>query len=124
MRIKWMPGRFPLAAALISAGISALAFAGSAPDKETITGEVTAVEWDDNDQVTAVAITVTREIQDDQGEPLSVMEDYYVMDTAKGRELLKLVGKTVQATGEVTEDEEGIKTIEVSAYKVLEPKKK
>jgi hypothetical protein len=44
---------------------------------------------------------------------------YEVADTDMGNDLLNNVGKTVEATGEVTE-EEGVKVINVKSYKVLE----
>lgn len=44
---------------------------------------------------------------------------YEVEDTDMGNEMLNHVGKTVEATGEVVE-EDGVKTIKVESYKILE----
>ena len=44
---------------------------------------------------------------------------YEVADTDMGNDLLNNVGKTVEVTGEVIE-EEGVKVINVKSYKVLE----
>ena len=44
---------------------------------------------------------------------------YEVADTDMGDDLLNHVGKTVEVTGELVE-EEGIKVINVKSYKVLE----
>jgi hypothetical protein len=44
---------------------------------------------------------------------------YEVADTDMGNDLLNNVGKTVEVTGEVVE-EEGVKVINVKSYKVLE----
>jgi len=44
---------------------------------------------------------------------------YEVADTDMGNDLLNNVGKTVEVTGEVVE-EEGVKVINVKSYKILE----
>jgi hypothetical protein len=44
---------------------------------------------------------------------------YEVADTDMGNDLLNNVGKTVEVTGEVNE-EEGVKVINVKSYKILE----
>ncbi len=44
---------------------------------------------------------------------------YEVEDTDMGNEMLNHVGKTVEATGNVVE-EDGVKSIKVDSYKILE----
>ncbi len=73
----------------------------------SITGTVYAENWDDKDNVTEVLI------ETEDGEP------YYVSNDGRGKELLKLVEKTVKATG-VVEDGGGKKIIRVMAYEVTE----
>ena len=115
--------RTPKAFFVALLAIVALA-ASSVPRTEevTITGVVNPVEWDDEDNATAVAITVSSEIEpeEEEEEPETIEEDYYVADNEKGKELLEHIGKTVEATGTVVEDEEGTKTITVIGFKVIE----
>jgi len=46
-------------------------------------------------------------------------EAYDIGDTEKGQELLDMVGKKVKVTGSV-EEQDGIKTINVAAFEVIE----
>jgi hypothetical protein len=85
---------------------------------ETIVGTVTAVDWDEDGNIIAIAISVT--IESDEFEEECYQIDYYVADTKKGNELSKLIDKLVRVTGKVAEDAEGNKTIYVSDYKVIE----
>ena len=69
--------------------------------------------------VFADQVTITGTINDTYQ---IVAEDgmtYEVEDTDMGNEMLNHVGKTVEATGEVVE-EDGVKTIKVESYKILE----
>ena len=83
----------------------------------TIEGTVVAVESDDDENVTAVAIAVTIAPKDSTEE--EYVEEYMVARNRKGRKLLKLVGETVQASGTVETDEKGYKTIYVTDFKVI-----
>lgn len=80
------------------------------PDKEVvIAGVVEKAAVDENDQVIAVEIQV-------QG-PDGV--DYYLVnDDAKGNELLGLVGKQVDVTGIIDEDEDDNKLLTVKGFSV------
>jgi hypothetical protein len=83
------------------------AAAGLAAVETSITGTVYADDWDDKGNVTLVVIeTADGEI-------------YYVSDDAKGKELLKLVDKSVKVTG-VVEDTGGEKTVTVMVYEIME----
>ncbi len=80
------------------------------PDKDvTITGVVGKAAVDENDKVIAV------EIQEDRS---GETEYYLVNDDAKGNELLALVGKKVEVTGVVDEDEDENKILTVKSYSV------
>lgn len=74
----------------------------------TIKGVVNAVEWDNDEETTRVAILTN----DD--------EEYLVADNKLGRELLDLETEEVRATGVVRESEYGEKTIVLSRYSVIE----
>ena len=80
----------------------------AATDEVEITGTVFALEWDSNDNVTAVLIAT------DEGEEITVA------NMGKGVELLKLEEKIVKATGKIDTDEEGRKTMTVTRYIVQE----
>jgi len=74
-----------------------------------VTGIVYAAAWDDNDNVTAVVIEV------DNG------ENMLVTNSGKGGELLKLDdGTQVKANGSISITEDGIRSITVSKYSILE----
>lgn len=80
------------------------------PDKEvTITGVVAKAAVDENDKVIAVEI---------QEERLEGTEFYLVNNDAKGDELLGLVGKQVEVTGVVDEDEDDNKILTVKSFSV------
>ncbi len=76
----------------------------AAQDEEvSITGAVTAWEWDDDNNVTAVAIST-----DD--------EDFVVAPDELGMELLELLDHKVEATGTVSINDNDEKIILVSEY--------
>lgn len=80
------------------------------PDKEvTISGVVEKAAVDENDKVIAV------EIQEERTEGT---EYYLVNDDVKGNELLGLVGKKVEVTGVVDEDEDENKILTVKTFSV------
>jgi hypothetical protein len=86
-------------------------------EETTITGTVVEAEWDEDGNITAVAISVT--ISPDDPDEEEYAEEYSVANNEKGKELLELVGKEVEATGKVETDEYGYMTIFVSDYKVI-----
>jgi len=77
-------------------------------DEVTIKGMVLALDWDDNDNVSAVSI-----ISEDG-------EEYLVLKNANGKKLLKLVEKDVVATGSISEDSDGNKVIAINSFEVSE----
>jgi hypothetical protein len=83
----------------------------------TVTGIVTPIAWDEDDNVTATAITVTIVPEDSTEDEYS--EDYVVGDTDKGLELIEHVGKQVEATGTLEIDEYANKTIYVESYRII-----
>lgn len=101
--------------------MAAAAYLAPLTDEVTIMGIVNSIDWDEDDNVIAVAITVSYESEpEEEEEPVVFTEDYVVSNNEKGKELLTYIGKTVEATGAVVEDEDGNKTISVSSYKVIE----
>ena len=94
------------------------------PENEeiTITGVVLPAEYDEDDNVTAVVISVTITPEDTTEDEYT--ENYLVTDNEKGRELLGLVDYTVKATGTEGTDEEGYLTLTVTEYEIIEEPKK
>ena len=88
---------------------------GRCQEEKTITGIVTAIEWDEKEKVTAVAINVVVVENDEESE-----EDYRVLDNEKGKELFNYIDQEVVATGTVSMDEDGNKSILISEYSVTE----
>lgn len=64
-------------------------------------------------------VTITGIVNENYGIVADDGTVYEVADTDLGNDLLNHVGKTVDVTGEVT-DEGGVKVINVKSYKVLE----
>ena len=85
--------------------------------EEMISGVVTAIEWDEEKNVTAVAITI--EIVPDDSTEDTYYEKYRVANDEKGLELLEMVGELVEATGKIEIDEEDNKLIYINRYKVI-----
>ncbi len=92
-------------------------FSQDVEEETTIEGEVTPIDVDDEDNVTAVAISVT--ITPDDPDKEEYIVDYFVADNEKGKELLKHVGEKVKATGTVVEEEDGDLLITVTKYEVI-----
>lgn len=72
-----------------------------------ITGTVIPAEWDDDDNVTGVAI------ETEEG------EQYQVEPNGKGEELLAFSGYEIEATGSVRERRDGAMIITVREYESL-----
>jgi len=99
------------------------AFVFQEGQEKTISGTVIEADRNDQDQVTAVAIETNIEIASKEGVSEQATEDYLVGDTEKGHELLKLIGKHVEATGPVNTDENGDMTILVKKFTLTESEK-
>lgn len=88
--------------------------------EETIIGNVVAAGWDEDGNVSAVAISVVTISENSEGEEEELVDEYMVGQNDKGEELLGLVGMTVEATGIIKSDHDGHKTIFVKTYRVIE----
>jgi hypothetical protein len=81
-------------------------------DKQiTITGIVTAADWDEDDNIIAVTLSTSDE------------QEYLVSNKARGKNLLDLVQDEVAVTGTLSTDENGKQVITVKKYAVLEKEK-
>ena len=76
------------------------------PKEVTLTGFVIPEEWDNNDNVIAIAISTED-------------EDYLVERNKPGEELYDFLDEDVEATGFVREDKDGTKHISVTSYEIL-----
>jgi hypothetical protein len=83
---------------------------------ETITGSVEGIEYDENDTAIEVGIMVMQE-NDDVIEYVT----YIVKKKGKGLNLAELVGEMVEATGIISIDGDGNRTIEVLNFQVIDP---
>ncbi len=79
----------------------------------TVTGVVEAAEEDDQGNATAVGIWDAKNFK-----------WYAVGEGGKGKELLKLVGKTLKVTGTVTAKDEWEEVITVVRYEEVKPEKR
>jgi hypothetical protein len=76
--------------------------------KMTLMGIITAVEWDEDDNVVAIAISTPEE------------KEYRIEDNPLGAELLELIYESVKVTGTVIENEFGNKSIWVDSYTLVD----
>ena len=74
-------------------------------EQETLIGIVTPVQWNEYDQVTAVALSAT----DD--------EEYRIEN---GEEFIALLQKVIKASGEVRRDQKTVRTITIKHFSVIE----
>ena len=77
-----------------------------APKELTLTGFVIPEEWDNNDNVIAIAISTED-------------EDYLVERNKQGEELYDFLDEDVEVTGFVREDKDGTKHISITTYEIL-----
>lgn len=73
--------------------------------QETLIGIVTPVQWNEYDQVTAVALSAT----DD--------EEYRIEN---GEKFIDLIQKVIEASGEVRRDPKTARTITIKHFSVIE----
>jgi len=81
----------------------------------TLVGTVRDMEWDDDDNVTGVAIMVT----EGEGDEMDTMS-YFVTNDDKGRELIQYVSRAIEATGTLSYDDFDDPVITVTSYKLLD----
>lgn len=72
---------------------------------ETLIGIVTPVQWNEYDQVTAVALSAT----DD--------EEYRIEN---GEKFINLIQKVIEASGEVRRDKKAVRIITIEHFNVIE----
>lgn len=107
-RVVWA-GAVLFASSLFTAS----AYGEEAGKEVTVTAIVEAADTDDEGNATAVGLW------DDVN-----WKWYTVGEGGKGKELFKLIGKTVKATGTVKKDERGEKTITVLKYELVKSEKR
>lgn len=76
--------------------------------KVTLRGIITAVDWDDEENVISVSLSTPEE------------EEYIIEDTPIKEKFLDLIYQNVEVTGVIKMDEYGDKSILVNCYKVIE----
>jgi len=74
----------------------------------TVHGLIIPMDWDDQGNVTGVAISTSLE------------EEYRVELDRRGEELLAFVRERVKASGKITLDPQGAKVMMVDTYQILE----
>lgn len=76
-----------------------------ANDNETLVGIVTPIQWDEHDQVAAVALSAT----DD--------EEYLIEN---GEKFFDLVQKCIEASGKVKRDKKAARRITIKRFNIIE----
>ncbi len=74
----------------------------------SVTGIITASEWDEDDNVVGVTLSTPDE------------EEYLIDSNGKGEELLDFVSQNVKVVGIIEENDYGDKIITVKSYEVFE----
>jgi hypothetical protein len=77
----------------------------AADANETLTGIITPIQWNENDQVTAVALSAT----DD--------EEYWIDN---GEKFIDLVQKCIEAHGKIKRDRKSTKSITIKRFNIIE----
>jgi hypothetical protein len=77
----------------------------STPTSETLVGIVTPIQWGEDDQITAVALSAT----DDEA---------YLIEN--GEKFIGLVQKCIEASGKVKRDKKAARSIVIKSYNVIE----
>jgi hypothetical protein len=77
----------------------------SPQNSETLVGIVTPIQWGEDDQVTAVALSAT----DDEA---------YLIEN--GEKFIGLVQKCIEASGKVKRDKKAAKSIVIKSYNIIE----
>lgn len=67
----------------------------------------------------SMEVTVTGEINDEYQLIAKDGTIYEIADTAAGNELVTYIGSVAEVVGTVQEDEEGVKILSVSSFKIL-----
>ncbi|MEW6381474.1 MAG: hypothetical protein AB1611_17990 [bacterium] len=80
----------------------------TAGQQATITGIVTAADWDEEDNISAVIIATPDE------------EEYLVDNNSKGEELLEFIHRNVRATGTIRDEGDRCKIILIKSYEVVD----
>lgn len=74
----------------------------------SVTGIITASEWDEDDNVVGVTLSTPDE------------EEYLIDNNGKGEELLDFVSQNVKVVGIIDDNDYGNKIITVKSYEVFE----
>ena len=86
---------------------------------QTIKGYVIAVEWNDDEEVVAIAIRLN-DVSEEEEDVLNMPEDYRVVENEKAIELMEFIDEMVEATGTIKTDEIGNKSILVNSYRIID----
>jgi hypothetical protein len=90
-----------------------------AQEEEELIGVVKATEWEDDEVVSAV-LMVTSEVEDEEGEVSTYIDEYMILDDRTGKELFKLNGKTVEVNAVFLEEDDGTVYLKVNSYLVID----
>jgi hypothetical protein len=93
-------------------------------ERKTISGIIVAIALDEHKIATKIAIRVMTIMEPENEEEgyKTFFEDFYALQNEKGQELLKFVGLEVEASGIIKTDQDDVRSILVSTYK-LNPRK-
>lgn len=92
--------------------------ASTGASRLTIIGDVAAVDWNEQGDITEIAISVMLYPQDST--QLAYTEDYLVGQNEKGKELLTHINAKVEATGRIVISADGYKTIYIERFLIIE----
>jgi len=90
-----------------------------AQDEEKLIGVVKATEWEDDEVVSAVLV-ITSEVEDEEGELSTYIDEFTILDNKTGKELFRLNGRTVEVSAVFLEEDDGTVYLQVNSYLVID----
>ncbi len=92
-----------------------------AQEEEQLIGVVKATEWEDDEVVSAVLV-ITSEVEDEEGEISTYIDEFTILDSKIGKELFRLNGRTVEVSAVFLEEDDGTVYLQVNSYLVIDAK--
>ena len=107
LHIDWVDCWYTSRSRIIRKGVIGVKKKVGREKEYTIRGVIFPTDWDEDDNIVAVVIDTEDE------------DEYFVSQNKKGRELCALVGKKIEVTGVVSEEQDGNRVLDVKRYNII-----
>jgi hypothetical protein len=88
--------------------------------EEIIIGNVKATQWSTDDGVLAAVLLVSGEEENYEGDVITHIDEYVILDTNTGKELFELDGEIVEVKCIFLEANGGIIYLKINSYSLIE----